>query len=150
MNKDTQQTPEEKLKKYLDSLYAKSQPFIRAEVELAIKSDAAKEYHQSQQKEVDLWSILDDWHNNADNSGVDPNDMTKLFNALKTHHQPAVPESDKTIQNLVVAIETTITGIEWNSENKPECFRKADAEHLQYLRDTLTKYKQSKTSSDAV
>ena len=43
---------------------------------------------------------------------------------------PTVEDMENRIKSLESAIETTITGMEWNAENEPLTFSKSDYEHL--------------------
>lgn len=103
MNKYIPQTPDDKLKSYLDSLYAKSQPFIRAEVELAIKSDAAKEYHQSLMPVVDIEKLKEEFNYACDGRA----DRDGIWNVFLPYLQPK-QESDaiQLIKQLLLFCET--------------------------------------------
>jgi len=55
-----------------------------------------------------------------------------------------IEQQQSQIEGLVELIDRSATGLEWKLDNEPETFSEADGEHLNELKEALTKHKQER------
>ena len=67
--------------------------------------------------------------------------MPKTWQIIHDSYIDGASSSSQRIKELIEAIETTITGLEWKLENEPSNSDKADSEHLDLLKQLIQKNK---------
>lgn len=109
------------------------------------KSKEASEYHQSLQPKVDVEKFVNDRIDQHYRSVSKRSVISLLKEFDKTRLQPAAPESDavEILRRLLIECRNELHILE-------ERFQSKDADLLERVKEAITKYKQSKTNSDAV